>query len=70
MMAPRHLLLKIFPSGCSDDPWVPVEGSRTMVKALKAQGARVKYEGADHFIWERTYTDKKVIDFWTCCFRQ
>jgi len=50
----------------SDDPWVPVEGSRTMVKALKAQGARVKYveyEGADHFIWERTYTDKKVIDW-------
>jgi len=50
----------------SDDPWVPVEGSRRMVKALKAVGARVEYveyEGADHFIWERTYTDKKVIDW-------
>lgn len=50
----------------STDPVVPVEGSRTMVKALKAVGARVEYveyEGADHFIWERTYTDKKVIDW-------
>jgi len=50
----------------SDDPSVPVEGSRMMVKALKAVGARVEYveyEGADHFIWGRTYTDKKVIDW-------
>jgi len=50
----------------SADPWVPVDGSRTMVKALQAVGAKVEYveyKGADHFIWERTYTDKKVIDW-------
>jgi len=50
----------------SNDPWVPVEGSRKMVEALQAVGAKVEYveyEGADHFIWERTYTDKKVIDW-------
>lgn len=50
----------------SDDPIVPVEESRRTVKALQEAGGSVKYtefEGADHMIWDRVYTDPEVIDW-------
>jgi pimeloyl-ACP methyl ester carboxylesterase len=50
----------------SDDPIVPVEESRRTVKALQEAGGRVKYtefEGADHMIWDRVYTNPEVIDW-------
>ncbi len=50
----------------SDDPIVPVEESRRTVKALQEAGGSVKYtefEGADHMIWDRVYTDPEVINW-------
>jgi pimeloyl-ACP methyl ester carboxylesterase len=50
----------------SDDPIVSVEDSRRTVKALQEAGGSVKYtefEGADHMIWDRVYTDPEVIDW-------
>jgi pimeloyl-ACP methyl ester carboxylesterase len=50
----------------SDDPIVPVEDSRRIVKALQEAGGSVKYtefEGADHMIWDRVYTNPEVINW-------
>ena len=50
----------------SQDPIVPVAGSRRMVEALQAAGGTVKYTefpGADHMIWDKVYTDRQVIDW-------
>ena len=48
------------------DQAVPVKGSRKLVQALQEIGGRVEYieyQGADHFIWEKTFTDHDVIDW-------
>jgi predicted esterase len=50
----------------SDDSVVPVEVSRTIVNALQEAGGTIRYteyEEADHWIWERTYTNPEVIDW-------
>jgi predicted peptidase len=48
----------------SRDRAVPVEGSRKIVNALQEVGGSVEYieyQGADHCIWEQTFTDQHVI---------
>ena len=53
----------------SADPSVPVEGSRTMVRALERVGGSVRYteyEGAGHAIWAQIYRNREVIDWLFC----
>lgn len=60
----KDIAFKVFHG--SEDPWVPAEGSRRMVEALKAEGADVEYieyEGDGHFVWEPTYTNPEVIEW-------
>jgi predicted esterase len=50
----------------SSDSLVPVASSRDTVSALQEAGGTVKYveyQGADHWIWNRVYTDPGVIDW-------
>jgi len=50
----------------SDDPVVPVELSRSMVRALKAAGAKPKYteyEGVKHNCWNRAYHEPGLVDW-------
>jgi predicted esterase len=50
----------------SDDSIVPVAASRATVDALQEAGGAVEYveyEGADHWIWQRVYTDPEVMDW-------
>ena len=48
------------------DPWVPYDGSKAMFEALKKVDADVElktYAGSDHFVWQPTYTDQKLLDW-------
>jgi predicted esterase len=50
----------------TDDPVVPVSESQKLAAALEKAGGTVKYteyEGAQHWIWVRTYTNPEVIDW-------
>jgi predicted peptidase len=50
----------------SDDSLVSVAASRATVNALDKAGGSVEYveyPGADHWIWQRVYTDPEVIDW-------
>lgn len=50
----------------SDDSVVPVAGSRNMANAVNAAGGTVEYieyAGENHQVWERTYLNKKAIDW-------
>jgi len=57
-----HIKFRIFHG--DKDPWVPIDGSQVMYDALKKAGADVEfniYEGADHFIWQPTFTNKELL---------
>jgi predicted esterase len=59
-----HIPFRVFHG--SDDSLVAVAASRATVDALQEAGGAVEYveyEGADHWIWTRTYTDPDVIDW-------
>jgi predicted esterase len=50
----------------TDDPIVPVSESQKLTAALEKAGGTVKYteyQGAQHWIWVRTYTNPEVIDW-------
>ncbi len=50
----------------TDDPYVPVSASQNLTAALEAAGGTVQYteyEGAQHWVWVRTYTNPEVIDW-------
>jgi len=58
----QHIRFRIFHG--DKDPWVPYDGSKAMFEALKKAGADVEfktYGGSDHFIWQPTYTDPKLL---------
>lgn len=50
-----------------DDKQVSVDGSRRMVQKLKAAGAKkvlyTEYESGGHTIWDRAYSDMKMIEW-------
>jgi predicted esterase len=59
-----HIPFEVFHG--SDDSIVPVAASRATVNALQKAGGAVEYveyKGADHWIWQRTYTSPEVIDW-------
>lgn len=50
----------------TDDPYVPVRESQRLTAALEEAGGIVtytEYQGAEHWIWVRTYTNPEVIDW-------
>ena len=59
-----HIPFQVFHG--SEDSMNPVTMSRDTVAALEAAGADVtytEYEGADHWVWVRTYSNPDVIDW-------
>jgi predicted peptidase len=59
----RHVPAWVFHG--TDDPVVPVSGSRDMVEALKRVGAPVRYTeyaGVGHNSWDPAYAE---ADLWT-----
>jgi len=59
-----HIPFQVFHG--SEDSIVPVTESRLTVEALREANANVEYteyEGADHWIWVRTYTNPDVIEW-------
>jgi predicted peptidase len=65
VMAPKLRSLPIQVFHGAEDPVVPVECSRTMVRAIRAAGGRsiryTEYEGVGHYCWDRVYSDPEVI---------
>ncbi|MGN1346084.1 MAG: alpha/beta hydrolase-fold protein [Eubacteriales bacterium] len=51
----------------SEDPAVPVAGTRAMFAAIKREGGEqigyTEFDGAGHGIWDAVYTDRSVIDW-------
>ena len=48
----------------SDDPVVPVEGSRKLNEAIKAAGGSVRYteyQGVGHNSWDNAYADPELM---------
>jgi predicted peptidase len=48
----------------SADPVVPVEGTRAMVRALRAAGAKVRYTeyaGGAHNVWDKAYGNQAAL---------
>jgi poly(3-hydroxybutyrate) depolymerase len=59
-----HIPFRVFHG--TDDSLVAVTASRATVDALQEAGGAVEYveyEGEDHWIWARVYTDSEVIDW-------
>jgi predicted peptidase len=68
--ASKHKSVPIWVFHGADDPTVPVERSREMVKALKDAGAEPKYEeypGVKHNSWDKAYA---TAELWSWMFEQ
>lgn len=62
--APLIVNLPVWNFHGSDDPVVPVRGSREMIAALRDAGGEplyTEYEGAGHNVWDRAYSEPELV---------
>lgn len=64
--AERIAHIPIWATHGADDPTVPAEMSRQMIKAIQEAGGQpgyTEYPGVGHFSWLQTYDDEYLIDW-------